>query len=490
MTAPAAPGDESLPRSSLDELRDRLGEVLRGRYLLKRTLGVGGMGAVFLAEEVGLEREVAIKVLPPKLAEDPSVVARFQREAKTAARLDHAHIIPIYRVESEGGLHYFVMKYVAGRPLDALIATRGPLPVALTVRLLSESASALEHAHRKGVVHRDIKPANILLDQDDRVLLADFGIAKAVAGTSELTNTGVVIGTPYYMSPEQALGLAVDGRSDQYSLAVVGYRMLTGEALFDGDSSMAILYKHIHQPPPRLRDRRADAPAHIELALLRALAKAPTDRFASMADFARALRGEAPAGETDPGTAAMAAMPDRALTGAETVPLETTPVPGGRKRTSWLAALGMIGVAAGGIWWVARPRAATPGQAPAPAVDTTRRAALPPAPVDTATHPAAAPPTAKRPPARERPSPSARPADTTAQAPAFTGAPLTVNATPFGTLFVDDVQVGGTPVVNYQLAKGEHTIRVEREGCTTKVERITVATPASIKRQYTLECQP
>ncbi|MEP6743869.1 MAG: protein kinase, partial [Gemmatimonadota bacterium] len=469
-------------RSAIDELRERLAEVLYGRYQIRRTLGVGGMGAVFLAEEIGLEREVAIKVLPPKLAEDPGVVIRFEREARTAARLDHTHIIPIYRVESEGGLHYFVMKYVAGRPLDALIAARGPLPVAQAVRILSEASTALEHAHRKGVVHRDIKPANILLDEDDHILLADFGIAKAVAAAAELTNTGVVIGTPYYMSPEQALGIAVDGRSDQYSLAVVGYRMLTGEALFDADSSMAILYKHIHQPPPRLRDRRPDVPEHIERATLRALAKSPADRFESMAAFTRAIRGEESVTLVEESAARVAAAQERMLTGADTLSLEVTPIPGSRRRTSRLAVLGLVAIAAGGLWWRERPRPAATTQLPV--ADTTARASPAVTPLrDSSTAPGQVPPTK---PAPKRSS--AR--DLTVAPPPFTSAPLTVNAMPFGTLFVDDARVGGTPVVNFPLTRGVHTIRVEREGCKAKEERISVTTPALIKRQYTLECTP
>lgn len=485
-------GAPAAPRGAIDDLRDRLAEVLRGRYEVRRVLGVGGMGAVFLAEEVGLEREVAIKVLPPRLAEDPSVVKRFEREAKTAARLDHSHIIPIYRVESEGGLHYFVMKYVDGRALDSLIADRGQLPVTLAVRILSESAAALEHAHRKGVVHRDIKPANILLDQDDRVLLADFGIAKAVAGTAELTNTGVVIGTPYYMSPEQALGAQVDGRSDQYSLAVVGYRILTGEALFDGDSSMAILYKHIHEPPPRVRTRRADVPEYLDLAIHRALGKAPEERFGSMGAFARALRGEEPVTFVEPATTRASAVPERALTSAATVPLETTPVPARRRWAGWLVVgAGAVAVTAAAVLWerAARPPAPVPHAAPPTASDTTHRPAPPAQAADSGpVRSAAVKPPTKRGAARNVTAPPIHPTDTMSGAPGFSGAPLTVDAAPYGTLYVDDVRIGGTPKVGYPLTPGEHKIRVESEGCASKEETITVTSAAPIKRMYALVC--
>ncbi|MFI5235712.1 MAG: protein kinase, partial [Gemmatimonadales bacterium] len=415
------------PRTSVDDLRDRLAAVLAGRYVIRRTLGVGGMGVVFLAEEVGLEREVAIKILPPKLAEDPSIVARFEREAKTAARLDHSHIIPIYRVESEGGLHYFVMKYVDGRALDSLLADRGQLPIPLAVRILSESAAALEHAHRKGVVHRDIKPANILLDQDDRVLLADFGIAKAVAGVAELTNTGVVIGTPYYMSPEQARGSAVDGRSDQYSLAVVGYRLLTGEALFDGDSSMAILYKHINDPPPRVRAKRSDVPEHLDLAILRALGKDVGGRFESMAAFARAIRGEEPVTLAELAATPAGALPERTLTGDATIPLEATPVPGRRRRWPWIAGVAVVAGAAAVL--ILRPF--SPPVAPVPRPDSaamaihrdaTAQIVTPPASGKPTTPPATKPAAPNRPASRQATPPAPRPDSSgSAAAPAFAG---------------------------------------------------------------------
>jgi len=293
------------------------------------------------------------------------------------------------------------------------------------------------------------------------------------------------------MSPEQALGIAVDGRSDQYSLAVVGYRMLTGEALFDGDSSMAILYKHIHQAPPRIRTLRPDVPVHIELATLRALSKSPTQRFDSMTAFARALRGESPVTFIELPTEAHGTHPEGAITGAETVPLETTPVPGRKRKVSVLAMLGLLGVVAGGTWWAARPRQEPPSQSP-PTVtgtDTTAHVTAPTAPlVDSAARSAA--PAPKRTGPRQHPAPQVHAADTAATAPEFASAPLTVNATPFGTLFVDDVRVGGTPVVNYALARGDHSIRVEREGCKPKNERISVTGPSLIKRLYALECTP
>src|SRR5207247_7838832 len=238
-------------------------------------LGKGGMGAVFLAHDLTLEREVAIKVLPPDIAMDEHVIQRFQQEAKTAAKLDHTNIIPIYRVESEGGLNYFVMKYIAGTSLEDVLERKEPLTSEYIQRVLWEAACALGHAHQRGIVHRDVKPANIMFDHDGRVMLTDFGISKALQAASGFTGTGMIIGTPHYMAPEQAKGGTVDGRADQYSLGVVGYRMITGELPYTGDSVHTILYKHIFEEVPRAASKRGDTPAFLTTAISRALSKMP-----------------------------------------------------------------------------------------------------------------------------------------------------------------------------------------------------------------------
>src|SRR5256885_4083118 len=235
-------GDGLTSTSSVDIVRERLQRIIEGKYRLERLLGKGGMGQVFLAHDLTLEREVAIKVLPPDVAQDDQVVRRFQQEAKTAAKLDHPNIIPIYRVESEGGLNYFVMKYIQGTSLEDLLEKKEPLPVADIQRILWEAACALGHAHQRGVVHRDVKPANIMFDHHGRVMLTDFGISKALQAATGFTATGMIIGTPHYMAPEQGKGAPVDGRADQDSLGVVGYRMITAELPFGGDSVHTIIY--------------------------------------------------------------------------------------------------------------------------------------------------------------------------------------------------------------------------------------------------------
>ena len=249
-------GGANTTSGQVHDLETRLQRLVEGKYKLERLLGKGGMGAVFLAQDLTLDREVAIKVLPPEISQDEHVVKRFQQEAKTAAKLDHTNIIPIYRVESDGGLNYFVMKYISGTSLEDLLETKQPMPVPEIQRILWEAACALGHAHYRGVVHRDVKPANIMFDHDGKVMLTDFGISKALQQATGLTGTGMIIGTPHYMAPEQAKGQQVDGRADQYALGVVGYRMITGMLPFSGDSVHTILYKHIFEEAPRTSQAR------------------------------------------------------------------------------------------------------------------------------------------------------------------------------------------------------------------------------------------
>src|SRR5690349_2263519 len=217
--------------ASDSEQRRRLAQALGPAYELRHVLGRGGFATVHAAFDRSLKRDVAVKVLHPELAGDPAVRERFRREAETVARVRHPHIIPIYAVGESEGLAWYVMPLVAGESLRARLERAGRLTVAEARRILLEAASALAAAHGAGLVHRDVKPDNILLDGPDaRVLVTDFGIAKALApGTDGLTQTGVAIGTPQYMSPEQASGEAVDQRTDVYALGVVAYQMLAGE---------------------------------------------------------------------------------------------------------------------------------------------------------------------------------------------------------------------------------------------------------------------
>ena len=274
-----------------DYLRDRLVAAVGNHYLIEEELGRGGMAAVFRALDVRLNRRVAIKLLPPELAFNASVRARFLREAQMAAQLTHPNIVPIFTVDEREGLVYFVMALVDGESLAARIARTGAMPIEQVRTIAGEVADALDYAHRQGVVHRDIKPDNILLDRlSGRPMVTDFGIARAAAEESRLTVTGMAVGTPAYMSPEQAMGERdVDGRSDMYSLGIVTYQMLAGETPFKATNTPSMLMKHVSERPAPLRTRRADVPASLATAVERALAKRPEDRWRSAAEMRDAL---------------------------------------------------------------------------------------------------------------------------------------------------------------------------------------------------------
>jgi serine/threonine protein kinase len=451
------------PPDPTNELKERLERTLAGRYQIIKLLGRGGMAVVFLAQDLALERQVAIKVLPPDMSHDAKLIPRFQQEAKTAAKLDHPNIIPIYRVESEGGLDYFVMKYVTGHSLDQLLE-QGPLPVDQARKVLREAALALGHAHKRGIVHRDVKPANIMLEADGRVVLTDFGISKALEGASALTGTGTIIGTPHYMAPEQAKGHEVDGRADQYALAIVGHQILTGKQPFDG-SSHSILYKHVFEPPPRIFDTRPDAPADLCAALDRAMNKEPEKRFASMEEFAAAVSGD----RTGPRTAVTA--PVKPLTKGTTIP--TKPVRSGKLVRRSLIAAGLCVAIGGAAWGAFR----APAQVASPVIEP--QSTLPretPHGSSTVISPIQPGTEESRPGAASRP-----------RAAKKEFALLTVASEPWGTLYLGNEEIGPTPVADYPLAPGTYRLRIEQEGYRTKSEILVVTGPNPIRRRYSLE---
>src|SRR6266498_2803449 len=258
--------------------------------MVRKELDRGGMAIVFKAKEKQLDREVAIKVLPFSLAFDKEFVERFQREARTSARLEHPNIIPIYRVGKSGRIIYFVMKFLRGKPLSNVLAARGSLPPAEIRKILADVARALAYAHKKEIVHRDIKPDNIMFDEHGHAVVTDFGIAKAASG-GKLTGTGMSIGTPHYMSPEQAKAQPLDGRSDIYSLGVVAYQCLTGSVPYDGEDSFSIGYKHIMEPIPMPHLPTADERRVFEI-IKRMLMKEPADRFQTCEELIASLQGQ------------------------------------------------------------------------------------------------------------------------------------------------------------------------------------------------------
>lgn len=266
-----------------------LERALAGQFAIERELGRGGMGVVLLARDLMLDRPVALKLLPPLVAAQPEMRERFLREARTAARLSHPNIVPVYRADEVEGTAFFAMAYVEGESLAERLRDRGRLPVADSVHTLQEVAWALAYAHAHGVVHRDVKPENILLERaTGRALVTDFGIAH-LAEASRLTQDGHVLGTVHYMSPEQARGDALDGRSDLYSLGVVAYQMLSGRLPFEGLPAAAVIVAHATREPPPLREVAPDVPASLETAIARCLSKRPEDRPATGEALAAAL---------------------------------------------------------------------------------------------------------------------------------------------------------------------------------------------------------
>ncbi len=268
-----------------------------GRYEIKSELGRGGMATVYLAYDPMFEREVAIKVLPRELLHDPQFRSRFEREAKVVARLEHAAIVPVYDVGAHDDQPYFVMRLMSGGSLSDRMGTKEKLSLDETLHIIQRIAAAMDYAHSKGIIHRDMKPGNILFDEAGDPYISDFGIAKFTQSDTNLTGSGI-IGTPAYMSPEQAQGNVIDARSDLYSLAVILYEMLSGKPPYDSSTPLGMVFKHVSEPIPHILDVNPRLPQGIEPVIEKALAKKREDRFDSAmnltAALATAARGEVP----------------------------------------------------------------------------------------------------------------------------------------------------------------------------------------------------
>ncbi|MFN8532124.1 MAG: serine/threonine-protein kinase [Dehalococcoidia bacterium] len=274
-------------------MRDLKPGTTLGEFRIDAKIGEGGMAAVYRATQPSLHRTVAIKVLDTSLLADPTFVARFQREADTVAKLMHPNIVPVYAFGEAGVTLYLAMGFVPGGSLAERMAR--PLDLQTVGRIVRQVAEALDYAHKQGVVHRDIKPANILLGEGDWALLSDFGIARMLEGRMRLTQPGVGLGTPEYMSPEQGLSDDIDGRSDIYSLGIVLYELITGEVPFDADTPFGILYKQVHEPLPLPSKIKPEISSALENVIIRATAKRPEDRYQTAEQFKTALEAAIPA---------------------------------------------------------------------------------------------------------------------------------------------------------------------------------------------------
>ena len=314
--------------STLSDTLTALRTALAGRYTLEHELGRGGMGAVFLARDIKHDRPVALKVLLPELAVSLGA-DRFQREIRLAARLQHPHILAVHDSGNIAGRLWFTMPFVDGESVRDRLRREPRLPVEEALRIAREAGQALQYAHEQGVVHRDIKPENLLLTRDGSTLVGDFGIARA-AGDEHLTRSGASIGTPAYMSPEQADGEPADARTDVYSLAAVLFEMLAGTPPYTGATAMAIVAKWLTEPVPSVRDARPEVPEAVDQALRRGLARRPEDRFATMAEFVRALQGSS--------------------SGSTPVPARARPRPTGRRWLPAAVVLALLVLGAGGFF--------------------------------------------------------------------------------------------------------------------------------------------
>jgi hypothetical protein len=349
-------------------------------YRIIGQLGRGGMATVYKAYQASIDRYVAIKVLPSQLAESPEFAARFQQEARIIARLEHPHILPVFDYGESEGVTYFVMRYLDAGTLKDRMEAHRPLPLDEIDRIFTQLADALSYAHTHGIVHRDLKPANALIDSSGNVFLTDFGIAKLLESASpRLTQTDAIMGTPAYISPEQAQAQPVDQRSDIYSLGIILYEMATGQVPYTADTPLAVLFKHISDPLPPPSSLKPDIPPSIEKVILKALSKNPQDRFATAAEFLSAWKRAL--ADKDAVRLASEAAPEATVyaTPADQTQRKLAPAARSRSRNVWAigSILGCIGVAClffsvGGVgilaayWPTNTPTALPPTQTMAP----------------------------------------------------------------------------------------------------------------------------
>jgi serine/threonine protein kinase len=537
VTDPGAATVMLITAEQQDQLLVQLRHDLAKDYEVEKELGRGGMAVVYRAHEIELRRTVALKVLPPGMGSS-DMAERFRREARMAAALDHPNIIPIYRVGQAAGTYYFAMKFVEGRAVDAIVEQQGALPVPVVLQILHATADALAFAHDRQTVHRDIKGANILVDRDGRVLVSDFGIARA-AEEKTLTASGSVIGTPHFMSPEQCAGQKVGPQSDQYSLGVLAFQMLTGQVPFDAESVITIIQHHYFTPVPDILSVREGVPDALLAVVYRALAKDASQRYGSTREMVKALETvpssaedraqseellrELARGEAIPRvrTGSLPPLADARTIGAamlagglptiNTAPTISARSPGkpapakSRSRKPLVAAiaLAVIALGAGGAYLALRgggtaapasgPTAAPSGPGAVPAqpassqapAGQTARADSGGAPAAAAlTPPVTTPPVSTKPTRRRtepRPQPAVRPQAEPAPAPTGTGFLRLLTQPSNALIYLDGRKIGEGTVFDLEIPAGRRRLRITAPGYVTYDTTITVEAGVTVK---------
>jgi serine/threonine-protein kinase len=353
---PASPA--AGPAPGLPQPTDLTDQLIAGDFRILRTLGQGGMGSVYLAEQQSLKRKVALKFLRPEMAANPEALSRFRREAEAVARVNHANIVQVYAFGEADGRPFMALEYVEGRNLKEYVNRKGPLPLPVALTIIRQVAAALQRAAESGIIHRDIKPENILLTRKGEVKVADFGLSRNVASDPDLslTQPGQTMGTPLYMSPEQVQGEPLDARSDIYSFGVTCYHMLAGKPPFRGQTGIEVAFKHVHEEPKSLAELRPDVPPAIVNLVHHMMSKKPAERPQSGRDVLREL--SQPAGRTTENPfAGLAATPSETTVALPAVPRRQPP-------RAWLAgtvAVMFAGLAGVGLRLVLNAHSAPPG---------------------------------------------------------------------------------------------------------------------------------
>lgn len=459
-----------------EELLEYVRQVLGGEYDVQRELGRGGMAVVYHATERELHRDVALKVLPPEMTLTSAAGERFKREARMAASLDHPNIVPVYRVGQVCGLFYIAQRFVDGRDLDAILEAQGALPIPVILSVLRAVTAALATAHDRDIVHRDIKGANILVERGGRMLVSDFGIARRLSDGG-LTEAGTVLGTPSFMSPEQCMGRRGGPQSDQYSLGILAFQMLTGKLPFAADSLPALLQHHCFTPLPDLRVAREGVPSALVKIVYQALAKEPAERFASTRDMLAAIEAipffQAEQREADDTIRRLARGSGIAKIPTRSLPPLPEPrasaaivVPAAEHRRALRRAVFLVGgvvlavATVGGFWLSGRTRA----PAPVVAAPETARAAVPtPAPA--------------APPRRE------------SSAEVGTGTVRLRTVPPTAQIFIDGQPAGEGILFDFVVKAGQRRLRITAPGFRT-YERVILVRPGGSVWLRQIELEP